>query len=115
MSQCGKLYLLPVPISEESENNFIPEYNFTIVRRLNNFIAEDAKTARRFLKWFGYPKIENAEILLLNEHTKNNSVLELIQPLLEGKDLLQTLRTADIDCSYVLLNALTYGMYHVCI
>lgn len=34
------------------------------------------------------------------------------RPLLEGKDLLKTLRAADIDCSYVLLNALTYGMYH---
>lgn len=87
MSEYGKLYLLPVPISEESANNFIPEYNFTIVRNLNNFIAEDAKTARRFLKWFGYPKIENAEIFLLNEHTKNNNVFELLQPLLEGKDV----------------------------
>ncbi len=87
MSQYGKLYLLPVPISEENVNNFIPEYNFTIVRSLTNFIAEDAKTARRFLKWFGYPKIENAEIFLLNEHTKNNNVFELLQPLLEGKDV----------------------------
>jgi len=87
VSQYGKLYLLPVPISEEVENNFIPEYNFTIVRSLTNFIAEDAKTARRFLKWFGYPKIENAEILLLNEHTKINNVLELLQPLFDGKDM----------------------------
>jgi 16S rRNA (cytidine1402-2'-O)-methyltransferase len=87
MSQYGKLYLLPVPISEEAENNFIPEYNFTIVKGISSFIAEDAKTARRFLKWFGYPKIEHAEILLLNEHTKSNNVLELIQPLLEGKDM----------------------------
>ncbi len=87
MNQYGKLYLLPVPINEESENNFIPEYNFTIVKGLTNFIAEDAKTARRFLKWFGYPKIEMAEILLLNEHTKGNTVAELLQPLLEGKDV----------------------------
>ncbi|MBA3683178.1 MAG: SAM-dependent methyltransferase [Bacteroidetes bacterium] len=87
MSKYGKLYLLPVPISEESENNFIPQYNFTIVNSLTNFIAEDAKTARRFLKWFGYSKIENAEILLLNEHTKGNTVAELLQPLLNGKDM----------------------------
>lgn len=87
MSQYGKLYLLPVPISEDPINNFIPEYNLTIVKQLVNFIAEDAKTARKFLKWFGYPKIELAEIMLLNEHTKNGNILELIQPLLEGKDV----------------------------
>lgn len=87
MSKQGKLYLLPVPINEENENNFIPEHNFFIVRGLTNFIAEDAKTARRFLKWFGYPKIEVAEILLLNEHTKGNTFAELLQPLLEGKDV----------------------------
>lgn len=87
MSQYGKLYLLPVPISDEAINNFIPEYNHTVVRGLTDFIAEDAKTARRFLKWFGYLKIENADIVLLNEHTKSNNVLELIQPLLEGKNV----------------------------
>ncbi|MDP3557391.1 MAG: SAM-dependent methyltransferase [Bacteroidota bacterium] len=87
MSEYGKLYLLPVPISDDGVNNFIPEFNLTVVRGLTNFIAEDAKTARKFLKWFAYPKIELAEILLLNEHTKNNNVLELIQPLLEGKNV----------------------------
>jgi 16S rRNA (cytidine1402-2'-O)-methyltransferase len=87
VSQYGKLYLLPVPISDEAVNNFIPEYNLTIVKSLTNFIAEDAKTARKFLKWFGYPKIEAAEIILLNEHTKTNNVLELIQPLLDGKNV----------------------------
>ena len=87
MSQYGKLYLLPVPISDDGVNHFIPEYNLTIVRGLTDFIAEDAKTARRFLKWFSYPKIEAAEIVLLNEHTKTNNMLELIQPLLEGKDV----------------------------
>ena len=87
MTKPGKLYLVPVPISDEEKNNFIPEYNLSVVRGLNNFIAEDAKTARRFLKWFGYPKIETAEIQLLNEHTKSGNLNELIHPLLDGRDV----------------------------
>jgi len=87
VSQLGKLYLLPVPISDDVVNNFIPEHNLAIVRGLFNFIAEDAKTARKFLKWFGYPKIDAADIILLNEHTKSNTLLELLQPLLEGKNI----------------------------
>ena len=35
------------------------------------------------------------------------------RPLLEGKKLLRTLRAANIDCSYILLNALSYIMRDV--
>lgn len=35
------------------------------------------------------------------------------RPLLEGKALLRTLRAANIDCTYILLNALTYVMRDV--
>lgn len=87
MSSYGKLYLLPVPLSDNTENNYIPEYNISLIRQLKYFIAEDAKTARRFLKWFGYAPIENAEILILNEHTKNNEISALLQKLLEGCDV----------------------------
>ncbi|MCC6372719.1 MAG: SAM-dependent methyltransferase [Bacteroidia bacterium] len=87
MSSTGKLYLIPVPIGEEYQLLHIPAYNLEVVSRLKLFIAEDAKTARRFLKTFKYPKIEEAEILLLNEHTKNNDVLALIKPLLSGQDV----------------------------
>lgn len=87
MSHPGKLYLLPVPISEDNAANFIPEYNFTLIRGLKKFIAEDAKTARRFLKWFGYPKIEDAEIILLNEHTKAGEISDFIKPLLQGENV----------------------------
>ena len=86
-SNFGKLYLLPVPIAEGNENNFIPTYNFEIIKSLTHFIAEDAKTARRFLKFFQYPKIEAAKIVELNEHTKQISIAELIQPLLKGQNV----------------------------
>ena len=87
MSRFGKLYLIPVPISEDHAVQSIPEYNLTLVKTLTKFIAEDAKTARRFLKKFGYPKLEDAEILLLNEHTKSNDVSALLVYVLQGMDV----------------------------
>lgn len=87
MNKPGKLYLIPVPISEEGGAEHIPEYNLQLVKELRHFIVEDAKTARRFLKLFGYSPIDNAELLLLNEHTKNDSVSELIAPLLKGENM----------------------------
>jgi 16S rRNA (cytidine1402-2'-O)-methyltransferase len=87
VSLTGKLFLIPVPIADNNALNTIPAYNLEIVRNLKNFIAEDAKTTRRFLKLFSYPKIEEAEILLLNEHTHKQDVVELITTLLQGNDV----------------------------
>jgi len=86
MSAYGKLYLLPVPISGAPNNNHIPPFNIQIIKNLKYFIAEDAKTARRFLKGFGFQPIENADIMLLNEHTKGSELQELLKNLMHGHD-----------------------------
>lgn len=87
MSHLGKLYLLPVPIIEEGGHKFIPAYNSEIISTLKIFLAEDAKMARRYLKGFGYPSLPDAEILLLNEHTKSGDLSGLINPLLNGHNV----------------------------
>lgn len=78
---------MPVPISDASGMQHLPAYNFEIVQGLRHFIAEDAKTARRFLKWFGHPALQEAEILLLNEHTAQNNQGPLLTALLAGNDV----------------------------
>lgn len=87
MSALGKLYLLPVPITEVGGYNFIPAQNGDIIKSLTKFIAEDAKTARRFLKGFGYADLSKAELFILNEHTKQGDFLDLIKPLLNGENI----------------------------
>lgn len=76
-----------MPITEENGFAYLPAYNGDLIRSLKVFIAEDAKTARRFLKGFGYPSLQEANILLLNEHTKSGDVSALLAPLSEGKDV----------------------------
>lgn len=83
----GKLYLFPTPLSEAEINTVIPEYNIKLIKNVKHFIAEDAKTARRFLKLCAYPKIEDATISLLNEHTVNADAAEFLNPLLNGNDV----------------------------
>jgi 16S rRNA (cytidine1402-2'-O)-methyltransferase len=87
MSAFGNLYLLPVPISEQGGYEFIPAQNAEIIKTLTKFIAEDAKTARRFLKGFGYTNLPGAEIFILNEHTKSGEFSALLEPLLKGEDV----------------------------
>lgn len=87
MTAPGRLFLLPVPISDAEPFDFIPHYNAAVIAGLEVFIAEDAKTCRRHLKLMKYPAIEKAEILLLNEHTREQDLSPLLKPLLEGRDV----------------------------
>ena len=73
----GKLFLIPVPVSEEQGLLHIPPFNIQQVKQLKYFIVEDEKTARRNLKLFGYSEIQNAELFLHNEHTKGEDVSEI--------------------------------------
>lgn len=83
----GVLYLFPTPIGEGQINKVIPTYNVEIIKTLKQFIAEDAKTARRFLKQCDYPVIQEAEITLLNEHTQSTNYSSFIKPLMEGTNV----------------------------
>lgn len=87
MNNKGKLYLIPVPINEQSSKEDFPVHNLHIVHRLTHFIAEDPKTARRCLKVMGFPDLSKAEISVLNEHTKAEDLMELSQLLDSGAEI----------------------------
>lgn len=84
MNGFGKLYLIPVPITESEGISNLPAYTITIVNTLTKFIAEDARNARRFLKLCAYPDISKADIQLLNEHSREGELPALVKDLLEG-------------------------------
>ena len=87
MKGCGKLYLLPVPISDSALREYLPEHNIAVINGLDRFIAEDLKAARRFLKVCGYADISKAEITILNEHTKGNEIETLLKDLVNGENV----------------------------
>jgi len=84
----GTLYLLPSTLGETSPINVIPEYNLRIAEKLNHFIVEDLRTARRFLKKI-LPaiNIDSLSFHILNEHTRPEEVASMLAPLLEGHDM----------------------------
>lgn len=46
----GILYLIPVPLGEGGAERFCPPWNQELVSRLNHFVVENARTARRFIR-----------------------------------------------------------------
>jgi 16S rRNA (cytidine1402-2'-O)-methyltransferase len=66
--------------------DFLPSRNAEVVCGLKHFIVEDEKTARRFLKLYGYPAISEAQLYRLNEHTREGDVSSRLDILLSGAD-----------------------------
>ncbi len=85
----GSLFLIPTPLGEETSfDKIFPAYNSDIVNSIDVFIAEDAKSARRFLKQSGFKKSFNEiTIHLLNEHSKDLDTRNYLDAALAGKNI----------------------------
>jgi 16S rRNA (cytidine1402-2'-O)-methyltransferase len=83
----GTLYLIPAPLGPGGEAA-IPEYVRSTMHGLDHFLAEKAKTARHFLKSTDLPRpIQEYKVEELNKHTPAELIPDLLQPLLQGKDM----------------------------
>lgn len=81
------LYLIPTGLGAAAPVAALPVATLEVVRRLNRFIAEDAKSARAFLKAAGHPApLQALSIETLDEHTPQSRIAELIEPLAAGAD-----------------------------
>ncbi|BCL76019.1 hypothetical protein JHS3_17550 [Jeongeupia sp. HS-3] len=81
----GILYLIPVPLAEDTLSNVLPADALELARTLTHFVVEAPKTARAHLKLFGTPhELRSLEMHELNEHTKDGELAALLAPLLAG-------------------------------
>jgi len=86
--KAGKLYLIPVPLGPSPLLGSLPEPVLERARGLKHFVAENAKTARAFLKALPCDSpLQQITIRELNEHTPANVLPELLSPALSGSDL----------------------------
>jgi len=84
----GKLYLIPNVISESTQEGVIPASVNQVLPTISHFLAEDVRTARRYLSSLKiYPSIEQLHFQVLNKDTKASDIPELFSPLREGYSL----------------------------
>jgi 16S rRNA (cytidine1402-2'-O)-methyltransferase len=88
----GTLFLIPNTLGEtEALANVLPEQVQRITSQLDYFVAENAKTARAFLKLVGaqHPlskPMQEIKIAELNVNTPAAALSDLLAPLLAGQD-----------------------------
>ena len=84
----GKLFLIPVPLGTVSVDAVLPQPVRDCAKQLTHFVAENAKSARAFLKSLPTnTPLRQIEIHELNEHTTSSVLPELLAPLLAGIDV----------------------------
>lgn len=84
----GTLYLIPVTLGDDIISKALPPDAVAIAQRLETFVVENEKTARRFLGAIKPLKpVRELQMLTLNEHTTENELPALLAPLLEGQDI----------------------------
>lgn len=84
----GKLYLIPTTLGGENYSDVIPQLVADISRSLKHFVVEDVRTARRYLSKLGMPvPIDTLHFELLNEHTSETEVENLLKPIFDGESV----------------------------
>lgn len=84
----GVLYLIPVTLGDDNIAKALPPDVVSIAQKLDTFVVENEKTARRMLGLIKTVKpVRELTLLTLNEHSTEKELPALLAPLLAGKDV----------------------------
>ncbi len=84
----GILFLLPASLGPAPVSEILPKIVEKTVARLNHFIVENEKTARRMIKQLCPEKKQSdLHMFQLDKHHKKAFLNDFIQPLLQGEDM----------------------------
>ena len=89
MIEKGKLYLIPTTLGDTSETaDVMPTSVNQIINTIDEYIVENEKSARHYLKKMGIKK-PLQEIILhpLNQHTKANEIESYLNSIVQGKNI----------------------------
>jgi len=94
----GTLYLIPSTLGDSPPEMTLPAGTLDILRKLNHFIAEEATTARRFLRRSGFTAdFQATGLTIFNEHSGREDLLPWLEPALHGEDI-GLLSEAGVPC-----------------
>ena len=89
MTTLGTLYLIPVMLGDDTPaTDVLPASVMRAVSLIDNYVVENSKVARKFIKAIDPTKVQaTLNLFELNKHTDAKELKTFIQPLLEGKNM----------------------------
>lgn len=84
----GKLYLIPVSLGDSGPDKIFPPLNALIIDKIEDFIVENEKSARRFIKQI-LPEKSQQELKLkgLNKFTEPSEIPTFLDAAKEGRNI----------------------------
>lgn len=84
----GKLYLIPCPLGDVEPLTVLPQSVKTAIEKIDHYIVEHEKDARRFIKSIDSIKDQSSlKIEQLNKFTNEEDIPSLLEPCLNGFDV----------------------------
>ncbi|NMH28034.1 SAM-dependent methyltransferase [Flavobacterium silvaticum] len=84
----GKLYLIPTTLGESEVNDVLPATISRTIDFISDFVVENEKTARKFIKQTNPEKKQSElRIHVLNKRTEETEFADMIKPMLEGRNV----------------------------
>ena len=81
----GKLYLIPTTLGEMNPHDVLPQTVKRAIDFIDNYIVENEKTARKFIKSIHPEKTQSSlKLSALNKHTEVSEYITMIAPCLNG-------------------------------
>ena len=83
----GNLYVLAIPIGGLIESS-LPQGSIANIHSLKHFIAERAKTCRKFLKEIKHPvPLQEIQVFELDKHEPHKEIDEMLTPVFDGENM----------------------------
>ena len=81
----GKLYLIPTTLGEMNPHDVLPQTVKRAIDFIDDYIVENEKTARKFIKSIHPEKVQNSlRLSSLNKRTEVSEYIAMIAPCLNG-------------------------------
>ena len=82
------IYLIPTTLGDSDINYVIPQNIHQLVRQIRNYIVEDVRNARRYLKKLDKSiNIDELTFFELNKHTRSTEVETFLAPIKKGESI----------------------------
>jgi 16S rRNA (cytidine1402-2'-O)-methyltransferase len=84
----GNIYLIPCTLGNTNYQSSLPDHNLKIINTISHFIVEEIRTARRFLKSYGYDRsIDETIFTEMGKHSDKNAYSEALKPADNGQHI----------------------------
>jgi 16S rRNA (cytidine1402-2'-O)-methyltransferase len=88
MKNLGKLYLIPTTLGESVPDDVLPQTISRVISFTDDFIVENEKTARKFIKAIQADKVQAIlRLSILNKRTSPEDYNLMLKPIFEGKNI----------------------------